>query len=258
MKKSFLAVIVIAVMVTFISCDNQPADQQPESALTLIKFKNPSYVNNLIVTDYDNSDVFLLMRGNNCSKGYLTNTSGKDWIYDFPSLEKRTPYIELTDGWYLVDWSWRFYPYNGQVLLTDVTWDNYNGEYSFDKSIPHISKNIYDRKDIPFIDLVAYSFPDGNYPTFIFRSLTSNTGEEYSEELNEYLYISQLYGGDQYATLGYLNPNGNCLCNRVEEMDDLWDLLRTQLINVIKNGDLKSLPRATKEQRMALMGLKEE
>ena len=221
-------------MVTFISCDNQPADQQPESALTLIKFKNPSYVNNLIVTDYDNSDVFLLMRGNNCSKGYLKNTSGKDWIYDFPSLEKRTPYIELTDGWYLVDWSWRFYPYNGQVLLTDVTWDNYNGEYSFDKSIPVWPCNSS------------------------FRSLTSNTGEEYSEELNEYLYISQLYGGDQYATLGYLNPNGNCLCNRVEEMDDLWDLLRTQLINVIKNGDLKSLPRATKEQRMALMGLKEE
>ena len=140
------------------------------------------------------------------------------------------------------------------MLLTDVTWDNYNGEYSFAKSAPHTSKNIYERKDIKVADLVIYSYPDANYPTYKFHNVDKQ-GIEYTEELNEYMYLSKLIGGPETGPdLSYLDADGNCLCNRVEEMDNLWELLRMQLNNLIKNGNLESLQSATDEQLSKLIG----
>lgn len=250
MKKLFLSVVIIVTVIFFCSCEKHTVfDLPPALAVSLVKFKDPSYVNNLIVTDYKNYKTFVLMRGNNCSAAYLKNFIRKDWIYSFEPLEGRIPYIELKDGWYLVDWSWYGYPYNGQVLLTEVTWDNYNGECSFDKSSPHISKNIYERKDVDVMDLVAYSYPDGNYPKYTFRYPNST----YTEEVNEYAYISHLIGGPYIGPLDFLNSKEDCLCNRVEEMDSLWDLLRTQLNTLIQNGDLYSLPHATQEQSLILI-----
>ena len=250
MKKIVLSIIVIALTATFIGCEQKEEALPPALTVTLMKFKEPSYINHLIVTDYSNCKDFLLMRGNNCSAGYLYYFSGKDWTYDFPSLDERTPYIELSDGWYLVDWPWYMYPYNGQVLVTDVTWDSYKGEWQFDKSSPHISQNIYERKDIGVIDLVAYSYPDGNYPTFAFRYPNS----DYEDELNEYLYMSALIGGPHMGPMmHYLDASGDCLCNKVEKMDDLWNLLRLQLNTLIQNGDVYSLPAATQEQYLTLI-----
>ncbi len=249
MKKIFISLFVIALTATFISCEQEEEALPPALTVTLMKFKEPSYVNHLIVQDTKNSDQFTFMRGNQCSASYLYNFGGIDWTYDFPSLEGRTPYVELLDGWYLVDWPWFQYPYGGQILLTDVTWENYKGEWLFDKSSPHISGNIYERKDIRVVDLVVYSYPDGNYPTFTFRSPNS----DYEVELNEYLYISKHIGGPEIGPMHYLDTNGDCLCNRVEEMDNLWGLLQWQLNTLIENGDVYSLPKATKEQYLTLI-----
>ncbi|MBQ6764141.1 MAG: hypothetical protein IJP45_03025 [Paludibacteraceae bacterium] len=249
MKRLFLSAIIIASIITLSSCHSgSEADLPPDNDVTLIKFKDPSYVNNLIVNDY--STGFFLMRGNRCNAGYLKNTYGKDWNYSFEPLDERTPYIELIDGWYLIDWSWNCYPYNGQTLLTEVTWDNYKGEYFFDKSTPHISGNIFEKRGVNFMDLVAYTYPNGNYPLFTFHYPNSS----YVEEVNEYLYFSYLIGGPYAGPhIDFLSGNGDCLCNRVEEMDALWDLIRSQLITLIQNGDLYSLPRATEEQRLEIL-----
>lgn len=249
MKKIFLSVVVMAIMAALVSCEkNGIYDIEPPLTVTLMKFKNSSYVNHLIVNDYKSSSCFMLMRGNNCSAGFLENFSGHEWTYDFPSLDGRTPYIELENGWYLVDWPWFMYPLNGQVLLTEVTWDNYNGECRFDKSSPHITGNIYEKKDINVLDLVAYSYPDGNYPKFTYQYPNS----EYMEDMNEYRYFDMLIGSTEASPSGFLESGKDCLCNRVDEADALWDLLRTQLNTLISNGDVNSLPKATQEQRIKI------
>lgn len=247
MKKIFISLFVIALTSTFIGCEQKEEALPPALTVTLMKFKEPSYVNHLIVTDYSNCKDFLLMRGNNCSAGYLYYFSGKDWTYDFPSLDDRTPYIALSDGWYLVDWPWYQYPFGGQVLLTEVTWDNYKGEWLFDKSSPHISNNIYEKIEIRMLDLVVYANPDGNYPEYTYRY----TGSNHKENMNEYRYFEHLIGGEA-STWGFLERDEDCLCSRAEEADSLWDLIRTQLNTLIQNGDLYSIPKATKEQEYTL------
>lgn len=250
MKKLLFPAFVIALISMLSGCERPSAALPPDLTVTLMKFEDPSYVNHPIVTDYSNFKDFVLMRGNRCSASYLYHFGGQDWTYDFPSLDERMPYIELSDGWYLVDWSWYVYPYDGQVLLTDVTWDSYKGEWRFDKSSPHISRNVYERKDIRVIDLVVYSYPDGNYPTFTFRYPNS----DYEGDMNEYRYISALIGGPEIGPiLDYLDTSGDCLCNRVAEMDNLWDLLRSQLNTLIENGDVYSIPKATQEQYLSLI-----
>ena len=259
MKRNLTLLVITIVILMISSCGSTEISvpEAPEPSLTLIRFTNPSYVNNIIVTDYDNFKGFVIMRGNECDEHYLKNTSGKEWIYDFPSLDSRTPYIELNDGWYLVDWSWSSYPYNGQVLLTDITWEKYKGEFGFDKSTAHISGNIYERIGIKVSDLVIYSFPDGNYPLFKFHGVHDRTGEEYVEELNEYLYFSSFFGGRgcvMSPSLSYIRKDGYCLCNKVEELDDLWELFRQQLNTAIGNGEILSIPSATDEQLRNLLG----
>lgn len=240
MKKNLIFSMLCAsiIGIALVSCENnsQYQEEAPDSWVNIIKFTNPSYVNYLIVNDYG-EEFFFLVRGNHCSANYLKNSSDKEWIYDFPSLESRIPYIELTDGWYLIDWTWQYYPHNGKTLLTDVTWKNYHGEYTFDRSTPHISENAFQKKEIGIANLVAYSCPDGNYPTFKYDTVS----------LNEYIYFNTLIGG-RYSYMGiptpFLGSDGYCLCSRVEELDALWNLIRQQLINLIKNGDLDNIPPA--------------
>lgn len=248
MNRAFLLAIIVVIAAFFCSCERPTGPGLPPAlSVTIVKFKDPSYANNLIVNDYGKDKEFILMRGNRCSAGYLKDFMGKDWTYNFEPMEGRIPYIELSDGWYLIDWTWLYYPYNGNVLLTEVTWDNYNGEARFDHSTPHISaKNLIEKKGINVMDLVAYSYPDGNYPKYHFRYLNS----DYEADLNEYYLIDQFECcGEEFLPRG----GDDCWCDRVEEMDALWDLLRTQINTLIQNGDLYSLPRATQEQRLNIM-----
>ena len=258
MKKYMCFILLLSVVFTFSNCGNHGGVEatEPEKYLVLMHFTEPSYVNNIIVNDYKDGKYFVLMRGNRCDEDYCKNSFyAEDWVEEIRSLSGRTPYVELADGWYLVDWPWWLYPNNAQTLLTENTWDNYKGEYIFDKSTPHITGNIFKKKYIGVADLVVYSYPNGNYPTFTFSKTNEQTGEKIDVELNEYMYYSKLMGNrDVGSGLPYLNKGGECLCNRVEELDALWDLFRQQLNTLIENGDLNSLRPATEEQKRELLG----
>ena len=254
--KNVISLFFIGVLMIFVSCDssqNSNYSLGPKSQVTLVKFSNSEYVNNLIVNDYKNWEKFVLMRGNNCSPSYDKNFNHRDWSYPFPGLEGRKPYIELVDGWYLIDWSWGGYPYNGKTLLTDVNWDNYNGEVFFDRSMPHVSNNSFKKKYIYIADLVAYSYPDGNYPKYPILQYNESKGIDTIAYYNEFLYFETLMGGRIMSGTPFLFNTVYCLCERVEEMDALWELLRQQIIAVINNGDLNHLPSASDEQILQLL-----
>ena len=68
---------------------------------------------------------------------------------------------------------------------------------------------------------------------------------------NEYLYFSSIFGHLDGFDGNYGDflegPEDRCLCNLTEELDDLWETIRQQLINIINNGDLDKLPVADYE-----------
>lgn len=254
MKKYMCFILLLSVVFTFSNCGNHGGVEatEPEKYLVLMHFTEPSYVNNIIVNDYKDGEYFVLMRGNRCDEDYCKNSFyAEDWVEEIRSLSGRTPYVELADGWYLVDWPWSQYPHNAQTLLTDNTWDNYKGEYVFDKSTPHITGKIYETKYIRVQDLVVYSYPDDNYPTYPFKGNFS--GIYIEDDVNEYLHYVFLIGAPGRSGMKYL-ANDDCLCNRVEELDDLWNLFRQQLITVIQNGDLNSIPYVTTDKEIELLG----
>lgn len=223
------------------SSGSNPATTLPESSVMIIKFTNPEYADNPIVSDYADYEHFVLFRGNQCSALYMNSFYGKEiWEFDFPSLDGRSPYIPLTDGWYLVDWTWDNYPYDGKTILTAVTWDTYQGEFMFDKSTPHVSGGVFQKRGIRVDQLITYAYPEGNYPIFDYKV----PGHDTIVSLKEFEYFENLTNG-RYVSWGYppyLTIDGDCLCNRVEEMDNLWDLLRQHLVAVIENDDLDNLP----------------
>ena len=257
-------VIVIACfclgIVTFCSsCNgNVVEDEEPQPSVLIIKFKDPAYRNNLIVSNYDDKGVFILMRGNLCERTYFAtwpslcpelHRSLDDIIAWYDSLERvRDPFWELPQGWFLIDWAWFGldgfpYPYTGNTVLSDFTYDNYmeNGSCFFDKSLPHITKDrndLYELRMINVADLMAYTTPNGEYPTFTLHSWDVVRGiDTIVEYSNQYFY---------HSVLRQLHPVSNethCLCGMADEMDSYWAYVQNQLSDLINNGDLDKLPR---------------
>ena len=236
--------LLLLVSIIAIGCNSNITELSPEPHITILKFKEPSYKNYPIVSKYgsNNDAELVLMRGNRCSAEYIKNTSGKEWTYDFQPTENRNPYIELADGWFLVDWMWYMYPFDGKILLTDVSWDIYNGEYHFESNQSHIQglENICYRKDIPIKDIIAYIYPEKNYPTYRINMYDTVSGE-YVLEMNEYQLV-EFTNCENHPAFPYLSDKTTCMCEIVSEMDELWSIIRKQLITIINNGDINNLP----------------
>ena len=248
----FLLMCICAL--SFTNCDGrQPQAVEPESYVTIVKFTNPSYINNLIVTDYGGDNLFL-MKGNLCEHTHYISFPEKDvdgtiingdTEFNFPE-RIRNPFWELPDGWYLIDWAWyglsTAYPYDGNTILTETNFQNYreNPSSEFDKSIPHISfnskKDIFDARMINIADLMAYSYPDGNYPSYEYHYFNKNTGVDTTETIfNQYFYHKKLCHTRPVSNIT------NCLCEIADEMDKYWSLLQEQIAELIQNGDLDKL-----------------
>lgn len=256
MKTSFFILVVLLGTMLFIGCNNGELDVEPQPYVLIVKFKDVSYKNHLIVTDYSEGadGNSILMRGNWCERTqYLTfsendvdgsKINGEDWNFSFPE-RIRDPFWALPDGWYLIDWAWHGlstpYPYDGNTILTDVTFDNYRtyGPSEFDKSVPHVykgRKNIFESRMINIADLMGYSYPDGNYPSYKMRSYNKTSGADSIKVFaNQYFYHRVL------ACTKPVSNFENCLCERADELDGYWADLQSQITILINNGDLDNL-----------------
>ena len=148
---------------------------------------------------------------------------------------------------YLTDWAWggtsfiHVYPdnYYGNVILTDVTVDNYRDylydeSYLFSKDHAHIklpSNEIFEQRFIKLKDLLQYLYPDGNYPLIEYHKWN----KKYN--IDTIMTMNQLYFHESISNTGYVTPGSTCLCEKAEEMDKYWELLQSQLTEVINNGD---------------------
>ena len=229
---------------------------QPQPGVTIVKFKDHKYINNLLVYDNKGLDYFSLTRGNECEYTYWQNYPrweadssllGASEEANFPESH-RYPFWALPDGWYLIDWAWGNlegspYPYVENVILTDVTYENfYEYGYHFDKSLPHIfltADKMYERKFIKIGDLMAYMYPDGNYQSFELHYYNTRLEKDIVYVASNQYFLHKAFAG--YGDLPVASNVQTCLCSMADQMDAYWAVLQNQLATLINNGDLNNL-----------------
>lgn len=216
---------VVVLLLLFNSCGPRNGMTEPEPYYTLMRFTDSMYRNNVIINRVYDGDTcyYRMMRGNQCigNPNHMDDAQRHWEDYDIPE-RPRDPYWELPDGWYLVDWAWRNFPYTNLTLLTEMTWDEYDGNADFDPSMPHINSGfVAEVRLVPAQILMEYSHPDGNYP--MFESLHNGLR-------NEYWFLT-----DMNHTRA-LNNTGDCLCEHAEKWDEFWAYIQTELAAAINNG----------------------
>lgn len=131
-KKILFALVVILLS----SCGNHPEKPQvpltPENILwvTVIKFNNLSYKDNILATD----NSMYTSRGHDDSVFYACGVADKiSYIQHADSIKllKTSPYIELVDGYLLISWKWlpvfthcldKINGNYGHAILTELRW----------------------------------------------------------------------------------------------------------------------------------------
>lgn len=255
-KLLYLLIILTLFLMDSCNTGHDKEDSFSPDIVTIVKFKDPAFTQNVIVWSNDDMEKMVLMRGNKCEHSYWTSWPDLDMDgsllgatdeVNFPE-RYRDPFWELSDGWYLIDWAWcnlksDAYPYLGYTILTDVTFENLYeyGTCKFDKSVPHVSKSrneLYETKYIHVGDLMAYFHPDGKYPSY---ELHYYDFFERKDTMliapNQYFFHSGL-GSDRLPIASNVQT---CLCDLADQMDAYWAELQNQLTELIKNGDLNKL-----------------
>ena len=72
-RKYEVSLLSLLIAVFFSSCGwtNIVEDTEPRPYVLIIKFKDPAYRNNLIVSNYDDIEKLVLMRGNMCERTHF-------------------------------------------------------------------------------------------------------------------------------------------------------------------------------------------
>lgn len=129
---AFIILSVIPLML--ISCNSQTSEipvndfiDRPVMGLQLVKFKSPEYVKYVaaesVTVEWDTI------------KGYPSDKLvGKKSAYKIRGAGGtcqelflgQSPYIELIDNYYLVDWKWGYFIYHPSNVLLDVVWTDVN------------------------------------------------------------------------------------------------------------------------------------
>lgn len=202
MKSKIILFINCCVILLLNSCYKGQISPHFCKPPCIIKFKDPAYMNNVLVVDTGNT-VFDLPGHTHCK------------------CEPRPIYWELADGWYLVDWKSPadiYFVYNNDVkLLLDVTYDNYKdyiiNDSCFSKSLRYMmdldvklnpeldiyANDIYEVTKISIEHLVDYLYPNGSssYPTFESRGWDEVEKQKpiiyknqisYHKDIDDYLY----------------------------------------------------------------------
>lgn len=197
---SLIAMVIISL--SFFGC-KQNEDPDPGPLAVVLKFKNPDYKNYILANYFEGQDKILGMRYYSCEEpigqtGY-------------------SPYWELPNDWLLVDWNWRYFPYNaGLTLLTELTWDkfeidttNNSGIPSWPLTEPHLFQPV---EQILYINAIH---------------LENYCGVKLPLDLIPYLWGK---------TPEYYSP-----CENPAKMDSLWTILQEKLTFAIENGDLEHI-----------------
>ncbi len=266
---------IIAMCMVFIGCErkNQPEENHkekdttdtsvvpepcgPYALMTIVKFDDPELLNKIIaqhqIVGWD--DVLEIPKYD--EEKDLSLNFYEIWPDVVPFVEEKmsvsgiSPYIPLTDGYYMIDWKWhQFMPLsalclqntdaylehlNEHIFLTDIDWKDMvsmTAEYDRSKYTQHIEgmeikRIVYMYLDMLYDDIKPASggpyyscYGDGIY---YYNGMCANTAYEFS------LYGPCSYHPDE-TYQGYIS-----YC------DSLQNIYQQRMIKIIETGQLSKV-----------------
>lgn len=246
------------------SCDGNEIGNEASGShayLTIVKFYNPGQEKKIIVQHpikkyngldgefeyYENTDLYLniLPRQYSWDNGCGLDPALANWADEEMHIAGTTPYISLTDGYYLIDWKWhQLFPVSAltddnrqlskhirnHVFMTDIDWHNLTIlTEGFDAS--HYTQHL---KGIEIIRVwsqeLACLFNDTHKDPYVCWNMSIYYENGMCFE-NAYMYYQ--YG--DCAQSGKTHRTYMAFC------DSLQSVYRNYLIELINNGQLKTI-----------------
>ena len=270
MKKTLLFSLISFACLLCISCKKnnlRPGDGIPVARILMVKFQNPGQLDKVIVQhpfkgyngtegyyEYDeNTGLYLNVIPERYTNEheYGLEQSITDWIEQEMHLAGTTPYIPLSDGYYMIDWKWNqimplsalsstldnayHNPFEEHIqkhcFLTDINWTDLkdlSAGYDITKYTQHANNIETIRVRFRAIDQLYNDVKQGDPYVCWNMSL-------YSEGLsvkNAYMYYKY---GDCDST------SGKTYRTYIDYCDSLQAVYQQRLIELINKGQHKTL-----------------
>ncbi|MBR0310594.1 MAG: hypothetical protein IJQ97_06890 [Paludibacteraceae bacterium] len=146
MKNINCTILSVLCIFLFNACSQSGVDNHI-TGMSLVKFKNQDYLNYVVA-----EDIPIDLSANpekNDENGYSNKRAYKIRSIEGVSQDffiGKSPYIELSDGYYLVDWKWGNFIYKPFNVLLDVLWSEVQDRQQlWDMETPIISSDFIDK-----------------------------------------------------------------------------------------------------------------
>ncbi|MBQ7210611.1 MAG: hypothetical protein IJS05_06935 [Paludibacteraceae bacterium] len=145
MKKNvvfFIASLPIIMSSCESEINNKPYDVSPECTMTIVKFLSSDYYNYVIAEIVDDSSPSVELT--NGEKAYKIRGEGRA-CQDF--YIGSSPYIDVYDGYYVVDWKWGDFLYPSSNVLLPVRWSEVSDRQQiWDNNLEVLTSTIFSRQ----------------------------------------------------------------------------------------------------------------
>ena len=260
----------LLLLLSFICLSCEKSKYNPESGgyyavgptycLTIVKFLNNEHANKVILQNpikeynsidglyeyFENSDLYLNIALRNDLNSYCgLGISLVNWADEQMQISGSSPYIPLTDGYYLVDWKWhQLHPISSRIqsrpknfnnhfskhcFLTDIDWqDVQNLTDGYSSSL--YTQNVYGLVEIIRVYLTEldryYNDVKRIHPYSCYGGIYYNDGMCFEDAWMYYEYGDCSHSGKTHLTY-------------IAYCDSLQTVYQQRLIELIDNGKLK-------------------
>lgn len=199
--------LIISTCILFLSCHNK-VDHSNFYGIMLIKFKQVEYKNNVLARDTEYKDYLYPAFSMYCG-GVIPQTCS-------------TPYLDLPDGWLLLDWKWYYMEITAPcVIMTELTWEQVEFPDSILLKFPYSEDYISDPVE------KLYSIE----PKTIEKYSNATYGETVYRLIHDIVNPHPIYSYDELK-----GP-----CEQEDTMDSIWSIFQKDLAVAITNGDIDKL-----------------
>ena len=261
---SFFLILLLSFL--FLSCEKSKynpeydppfADWGPPSFVTIVKFSNNEHANKVIlqnpIKEYDEdnnryvyyNNLYLNIRLGSYSWNGVS-TSLANWADEEMQIAGSSPYIPLTDGYYLIDWKWhQLHPISARSIRFDL-YENHIYRHCFITDIDwHDLQNLTDGYDASLYTQNVCSLEIIRVQLFYLHRFYHDVKRPcpylcYGYDLYHFegMCLENVYA---YYKKGDCSDSGKTYLTYIAYCDSLQSIDQQRLIELIKNGKIKDL-----------------
>ena len=237
---------------------NDNSEAGPPFCLTIVKFFNNEHANNVIVQTpikeyngidgrfeyFENTNLYLNIRMG--SLYYGLDTELVNWADEEMQIAGSSPYIPLTDGYYLIDWKWhQLHPISARSIRFDL-YENHIYRHCFITDIDwHDLQNLTDGYDASLYTQNVCSLEIIRVQLFYLHRFYHDVKRPcpylcYGYDLYHFegMCLENVYA---YYKKGDCSDSGKTYLTYIAYCDSLQSIDQQRLIELIKNGKIKDL-----------------